>query len=254
MNQSESLKELASALALAQGELGAAIKDTQGQIGKQLYQYADLSNVIGAIKAVAPKHGLSYVQGPVSSSSYVGEEHRETDGDGVTKSTVRRAPVFVGVETMLMHISGEWIQFEPIYFPLNQQTAQGAGSAITYARRYALAAIFGVTAEDDDGAESGRGSWGLGHEEAPRSGPPRQQRATESGNIMGLMNEFKVIAADLGPAIGHDVTGATLMTSVQEWVAANEGKTPRDLIEQAASLKLAAKAARSAAREGGQDA
>jgi hypothetical protein len=65
-----------------------------------------------------------------------------------------------------MHASGESISGR---YPLRpqQQTPQGYGSALTYARRYALAAMVGVVAdEDDDGnAASGRRE---GREEAPR--------------------------------------------------------------------------------------
>jgi hypothetical protein len=49
-----------------------------------------------------------------------------------------------------MHSSGEWLEQE-YYIPLGKMDAQAAGSAITYARRYALQAIAGIPAEDDDG-------------------------------------------------------------------------------------------------------
>jgi hypothetical protein len=57
----------------------------------------------------------------------------------------------VGVETILMHASGEWIKGEPFFLPVNKADAQGFGSCATYARRYSLAAISGVAPEDDDG-------------------------------------------------------------------------------------------------------
>jgi hypothetical protein len=49
-----------------------------------------------------------------------------------------------------MHSSGEWLEQE-YFIPLGKMDAQAAGSAITYARRYALQAIAGIPAEDDDG-------------------------------------------------------------------------------------------------------
>ncbi len=63
------------------------------------------------------------------------------------------------VETMVVHAeSGEIVQ-STIKLPLKDQTPQGAGSAISYARRYALMAIFNIAAEDDDAeTTAGRGS------------------------------------------------------------------------------------------------
>jgi len=49
-----------------------------------------------------------------------------------------------------MHASGEWLEQE-FLIPLGKLDAHGAGSAITYARRYALQSIAGIPAEDDDG-------------------------------------------------------------------------------------------------------
>lgn len=63
-----------------------------------------------------------------------------------------------GVSTLLLHDSGQWIESDTIYLPITQpggkqaDTAQGAGSAITYACRYSLCAMLGIAAcEDDDG-------------------------------------------------------------------------------------------------------
>lgn len=64
-------------------------------------------------------------------------------------------PIVGGVacETYLIHESGEQMKFGPLPVPSTKQDAQGYGSAITYACRYALCAICGVTGEDDDDAE-----------------------------------------------------------------------------------------------------
>ena len=124
MNQSESIKNLAAAMAAAQSEMGAAIKGASNPFFKS--KYADLGSVIQAVKAPFAAHGLSYVQFPVSGESSV------------------------GVTTRLMHSSGEWLEQE-YFIPLGKMDAQAAGSAITYARRYALQSIAGIPAEDDDG-------------------------------------------------------------------------------------------------------
>jgi hypothetical protein len=125
MKTSDSIKELATALAKAQGELMGAKKDTANPFFKS--KYADLASIVEALKACFPKYGLAYVQTICTSE------------DGV------------GVETLLTHSSGEWIRSDPFYLPVNKADAQGFGSCATYARRYSLAAIAGVAPEDDDG-------------------------------------------------------------------------------------------------------
>ena len=125
MKHSESIKELAAALAKAQGELEGAVKDSTNPHFKS--RYADLASVVAALKATFPGHGLAYVQ------------------------TVVTSEAAVGVETMLLHASGDWILGEPFYVPVNKADAQGFGSALTYCRRYSLAAMGGVAPEDDDG-------------------------------------------------------------------------------------------------------
>lgn len=68
---------------------------------------------------------------------------------------VSQHPVGIGkVKTIVAHAeSGERIS-STLELPIKDQTPQGAGSAITYARRYALMAIFNIASEDDDGNSS----------------------------------------------------------------------------------------------------
>lgn len=61
----------------------------------------------------------------------------------------------VGVQTIIVHTSGQYIVFGPLSVPADKQNAQGLGSAETYARRYSLCAVFGIVADpDDDGNEA----------------------------------------------------------------------------------------------------
>lgn len=126
MKKSDSITELATALNLAQQQMGGAVKDSKNPFFKS--SYADLTSVIKAIKEPLNSNGLSYLQFPVTSAG----------GNGV------------GVETILMHKSGEWISNEYV-MPLSKNDAQGAASCITYARRYALQSIVGLPTADDDG-------------------------------------------------------------------------------------------------------
>lgn len=129
MNKSENINELAAALSRAQNEMGGAVKDSKNPFFKS--NYADLTSVIKTIKQPFVNNGLSYAQFPVNSSG----------GNGV------------GVKTILMHLSGQWIE-EEFYLPLAKQDPQAAGSAITYARRYSLAALAGIPSVDDDSEAS----------------------------------------------------------------------------------------------------
>lgn len=123
-NQSPTLGALAAALAKAQGEMTGAKKDALNPHFKS--KYADLASVWDACRAALSKNGLAVVQ------------------------RVFADPAGVGVRTMLVHAGGEWIE-EVLVVPVQQRSAQGYGSAVTYGRRYALAAMVGIAAEDDDG-------------------------------------------------------------------------------------------------------
>lgn len=117
--KSDSINELAAALAKAQQEIKPALKDSNNPFFKS--KYADLSSTWEACKDALNKNGLSVVQ--TIEENYL--------------------------STTLLHTSGQWISGK---CPLINQKGdmQGLGSAISYARRYSIAAICGVTTDDDD--------------------------------------------------------------------------------------------------------
>lgn len=129
MKCSESIANLAKALSDFQKDVKQPEKDGNNPHFKS--KYVTLDGTVKAIHDCAPKHGLSYTQMPVSTETGV------------------------GVVTIIMHESGEYIEMEPFVLPLEKRTAQGVGSATTYARRYALSAAFGIVSDiDDDGNEA----------------------------------------------------------------------------------------------------
>ena len=133
MNKSDQLDKLATALCKAQGKIKHAVKDSKNPFFKS--SYADLTSVWDAIRDAFQAEGLSVAQIP------------STNDDGVAC-----------LETVLLHSSGQFLSGR---IPLNpaKNDPQGFGSAITYMRRYALQAIAGVCADDDDGeAAHGRGN------------------------------------------------------------------------------------------------
>ena len=130
VNQSSKLDKLATALAKAQGEIVGAKKKSSNPFFKS--DYADLHEGISATRPVLSKHGLAVVQ-TTSNVEVIGKT------------------AFLNVGTMLMHESGQWIRSYtplPVESPVN---CHKLGSAMTYGRRYGLAAMIGIAQMDDDG-------------------------------------------------------------------------------------------------------
>ena len=123
--QSESIANLAKALSIVQGKLTYAKKDSANPFFKS--KYADLESVWDACRDLLSDNGLAVVQLP-------GEYFEGT----------------MALTTIITHSSGEWIS-QQMSLPVTKPDAQGAGSAFTYMRRYALAAVVGVVQADDDG-------------------------------------------------------------------------------------------------------
>jgi hypothetical protein len=121
---SAEIGELAKALAAAQSEMTAATKDATNPHFKS--KYATLASVWDAIRKPLTANGLSVSQ------------ILEAEQGGVA------------VRTMLLHSSGQWLASRYV-MPIGERlTPQAMGSAITYARRYALSAIVGIAPDDDD--------------------------------------------------------------------------------------------------------
>lgn len=131
VDHSEQLGALAKALAAVQGEVQDAKKDSVNPHFKN--RYASLGSVRAAVTATLAKNGIAVVQ--------TFEPH---------------GPDGVCVVTTLLHESGQWMRSR-LYLPVSKKDAQGFGSAISYARRYALAAIVGIAADDDDDGEAAVG-------------------------------------------------------------------------------------------------
>ena len=125
MNMSDTISELATALAKAQGQIESASKDKNNPAFKS--KYADINSLRDVIRQPLADNDLSIVQLPRMNGHYV------------------------EVETMLLHKSGEFIA-ETLRMPLGEKmNAHGVGSALTYCRRYSLSSMLNLAAEDDDG-------------------------------------------------------------------------------------------------------
>lgn len=121
------LNELAKALNAAQAEIKHAEKDAQNPHFRS--DYSTLAAIWDAARGPLTRHGLSVAQ------------TQRYDGETIVSVTT------------LMHHSGQSLISELPLF-LAKRDMQALGSAITYARRYQLAAIAGISSDDDDGESS----------------------------------------------------------------------------------------------------
>lgn len=156
--------KLDAALAKAQGEFPAAIKDSNNPAFKT--KYADLSAIMEAIRPALAKHGLSLTQWPVHS-----EDNR------------------VHMVTRIAH-AGEWIR-GTFSMPCDKQNAHGYGSIITYLRRYCAGSCLGVITDlDDDGnAASSRPT------PPPAKAEPAKPAESLADTILRRFNEADTAAA-----------------------------------------------------------
>ena len=141
MEMSGTISELAKALSKAQGEMNNPVFDSTNPHYKS--RYASLAAVRNAVVPVLAKNGLSVMQ-PLT----------KTD-----------AGIMCGL--VLMHSSGEYIEFPPLEIPATKPDAQGFVSAATYAKRTMLQAIACVVGDSDDDANAATGKGAAPAEERP---------------------------------------------------------------------------------------
>ena len=173
MNKSDSIMYLAGALSKAQAEIRAAQMNAQNPFLKN--KYADLGAVIEAVREPFAKNKLAYAQLPYS--------------DGVN----------VGIETILMHESGEYLS-EKIALPMGDERgksqAQVMGSIITYLRRYSLASIAGVYADED--TDGNAPQLRAPHQAAPKPEPQTEQTTQTWTSDKAEWDKFRTTAKSLG--------------------------------------------------------
>lgn len=134
MKTSDQINEIAKAMAKIQNEMRPASKSAKNPFFKSTY--SDIASIWDSFRDPMTKYEVTVWQDVIST---------ETN---------------VSVLTRLVHSSGQWVEFGPITIPLVKKDAQAVGSAISYAKRYALSASIGVVSgeEDDDGESAvGRG-------------------------------------------------------------------------------------------------
>lgn len=163
MKCSDTITKLAVALSKAQGEMENAAKKSTNPHFKS--KYADLAEIVNTARPVLTKHGISLIQIPSFDMQ------------------------IASVETILLHESGEWLSGISSS-PLQKQDPQGIGSATTYLRRYAAAAMCFLAQEDDDANSA--------------SGPAKQvQKAEPKATKAQVSKIIKLMGMEEKDALPH---------------------------------------------------
>lgn len=189
LERSQDLKELAAALAKAQGAFKPAAMTGKNPHFKS--RFATLADIWDAVKGPLAANGLSVVQGAA-----------EQDEAGFN------------VRTMVLHASGQFISAE-VRMPLGgNATAQSVGSALSYGRRYGLAALLGIVADEDDDGDAAT--------ESVKQSPPRASSGGGNRRMPFGKTKGKLLS---------ELTDAELESAVQ-WCSENDDKRTKfaDLI------------------------
>lgn len=164
------IKNIYSAFIKAQANIEKAVKDSTNPHFRS--KYADLGNVVDAIKPHLEEQGLAFFQ-----------KFHECDKG-------------IKIETIVIHESGESISNGILFVPVTKNDAQGFGSACTYARRYSLQSAFGVAPDDDDGNAASQPKQHQGPQRVP------QQQAPAPTSMAGDIAEQLQAAPDMKTLVG----------------------------------------------------
>jgi len=207
MEQSASIENLAKAMVEVQKNDLFALKDSDNPFFRS--KYADLSSVWSSARKPLTDNGLCVIQ------------TNRASGNGA-----------IIIVTTLMHVSGEWIRGELELTP-DKNTPQGAGSAVTYGRRYGLQSIVGICPEDDDGNNASGKSGGKSPGKPNPQPPPGFVPPTDFQKL-----QFAEMLADAGlkPAGGKNLT----MADAKKYGLADKSSEEFDVIYKELNRKIAA--------------
>lgn len=163
------------------------------------YKYASLDSLIDMLRGVLPKHGLWFIQMPTR----CGEKSMLT--------------------TRVIHSSGEWmedsIEMTDTELQGKANDTQKVGASITYYRRYALSAIFGIAADDDVD-----GNLNNIKQPVPKQAAPRQAAPTDKMNAA-----IKVISDDYNKRTGNGETKESVLKSYADLLKTDSIRQVRDM-------------------------
>lgn len=229
MKTSETIGAISKALVRFQANVPTLERNRTGDTGSRQYRYVTLDQVIDTCRPTLAENGLAFLQSVI------------TDGDRV------------GVRTILLHESGEYIETDPLFLPPSKNTARDAGGAITYAKRYALMAALGVAADEDDDAAGFKPKDNRSRQQYPdrrqqhqappsnqqhqqerRQAPPTNQQ--QPTNIAAISdNQLKAIKATINQLATQNGADSVEIYSHAARAIGAEGKSSKQLSRQEAS-------------------
>ena len=124
MQTSQSIENISKAIIALNAELSNPKNTADNPFFKS--KYAPLNEILNKVRPLLAEHGLAVIQNTMSIDDRI------------------------GIQTVIIHISGEQIASDILLLKGDKDTAQGQGSAITYGRRYQLSAMLSIASEDDD--------------------------------------------------------------------------------------------------------
>lgn len=209
MNSSDKIDALAKALIGAQREMKVADKSAVNPHFKS--KYAPLPEVIEVAKVLLA-HGIAFVQ-PTFDPAEQGR---------------------VGIETIIIHAeSGQWISGALVLTP-QQNNPQGIGSAITYGRRFGLASLVGIVAEEDDDGEAASSAEKPRKSAAPAK-PVARPPAVAKDHILDHLPLFDPVATERRMHL-ELLAGFNTWDDKRAWRDRN--KADKDLLPDEARLRV----------------
>lgn len=201
---SQQSADIYTALAKSQCEFEAATKNAANPHLKT--KYANLQSYLDEARPVLAKNGIAVVQ---------------------TARTERQdAVLYAGVRTVLVHSSGQYIDCGELMLPVATPNAQGIGSSLTYARRYALASCLALSADDDDGHAA--------------STKVRAKVADSDASLAGALESSVDWAGELKSIKGRLASAKTKGELLEAWndaVEAVKGGMPKEWLGELTVLK-----------------
>jgi hypothetical protein len=132
MQTSQSIENISKAIIALNAELSNPKNTADNPFFKS--KYAPLNEILNEVRPLLSKHGLAIIQNTMSIEDRI------------------------GIQTVIIHSSGESIASDILLLKADKDTAQGQGSAITYGRRYQVSAMLSIASEDDDDGNHASGN------------------------------------------------------------------------------------------------
>jgi len=228
-DRSNTIGKLAEALAAAQGKFPKIERNSEVTVKTKkgysyAFKYATLDHIREKVTPALAANGLALIQ------------RLAPDADGATR-----------LRTMLAHKTGEWIESVAPLVKGDESGPKAFGSALTYMRRYAVCALLGIVADEDDDAggaegdetrpagsrfdgDSGHGTGYDDWQKNPITEPQRKRLYAIATNAGWDHDQMKDLLAAYNFESSRDVTRG-LYDAICAWVEKQApGVIPGDLV------------------------